>query len=61
MALSEVISHYRGVALPGDFPVKATGSQGGCGNPGVSRTNVRPCVDGKSSMDPGGREWQTRD
>jgi len=50
MALSEIISHYRGVPLPKDCPVNVTGPQGGRGTKGPSPTDVRPREDGKSSI-----------
>ena len=48
MALSEVISHYRGVPLPEGCLINVTDPQGGNGDPGDSRTDVRPRKDGKS-------------
>ena len=52
-ALSEIISHYRGVDLPDDHPVKVTDLQGGRRDPGASRTNVRPRTDGESPIPKG--------
>ena len=46
VALSEIISHYRGAPLPDGCPVNVTGPQGGRGNMGTSPADVRPCVGG---------------
>ena len=54
MALSEIISHYRGVVLSDGCPVKAQGQQGGRGVRDRSPKNVRPCR--RSVVHPEGRE-----
>ena len=57
------LSHYRGVELPKGCPVEDTGPQGGRGDPGRSRTAVRPRVDGKSyiPLDASGNRVTGRD